>query len=147
MVLKLIQKGNRVRVDYEGRLDDGTIFDTSMHGDHSHPIEFEVGTGQVIPGFDQAVIGMKKDEEKSFVVKAKDAYGMHNLELIQEIPRSSLPQDQEIKLGMIIMAGTPDGRQFPVKISGVSKDKVKIDLNHPLAGKDLNFKIKIVDVE
>ncbi len=146
MANETVKKGNKVKLDYEGSLDSGEIFDSSKHGDHSHPLEFEVGSGKVIPGFDKAVIGMKKDEEKTFVIEAKDAYGEPQKELIQDVPKSSLPQDQELKAGIILMAGTPDGNQFPVRIAEVGKDTVKIDLNHPLAGKNLHFKIKILEI-
>ena len=146
MTNETVKKGSKVKLDYEGKLDGGEIFDSSKHGDHSHPLEFEVGSGKVIPGFDKAVIGMKKDEEKTFVIEAKDAYGEPQKELIQDVPKNSLPQDQELKAGMILMAGTPDGNQFPVRIAEVKKDIVKIDLNHPLAGKNLHFKIKILEI-
>lgn len=143
---QVVKQGDQVKLDYEGSLDDGEIFDTSTHGDHSHPLEFEVGAGQVIPGFDKAVIGMKKGEEKSFIISSKEAYGESKKELIQEVPKDNLPKEQELKAGMVLMAGTPDGRQFPVKVVEVEKNIVKIDLNHPLAGKNLHFKIKILEI-
>jgi len=142
----MIKKGDNLKVDYEGRFENGEIFDTSNHGDHSHPLEFEVGAGQVIAGFDKAVIGMKKGEEKEVKISAKEAYGESNPEMIKEFPRTMIPADQEPKAGMMIFLGTPDGKQFPAKIVQVTKDKLKIDLNHPLAGKNLIFKIKILEI-
>ena len=142
-----IKKGDNVKVEYEGRFENGEIFDSSSHGDHSHPLEFEVGSGKVIAGFDNSMIGMKEGEEKEIKISPKEAYGEPNPQMIKEFPREALPKDQEPREGMVIVLGTPDGRQFPAKIAEVTKDKVKIDLNHPLAGKTLIFKIKIVEVK
>lgn len=142
-----IKKGDKIKVDYEGRFESGEVFDSSRHGEHSHPIEFTAGSSQVIAGFDEAVIGMNVDEEKEFKINAKEAYGECRPDMIKEIPRSSLPQDQEPKQGMVLVIGTPDGHQIPARISEVSKESIKIDLNHPLAGKNLIFKIKIAEIE
>ncbi|MBS3072036.1 peptidylprolyl isomerase [Candidatus Pacearchaeota archaeon] len=142
----MIQKGSKIKVDYEGRFEDGEVFDSSSHGDHSHSLEFEAGSGQVIKGFDEAVIGMNVGEEKEFTIEANEAYGEHKKELKRDIPRNALPQDQEPKVGMVLMLSAPDGMQFPAKIINVDKDKVTIDLNHPLAGKKLIFKIKILEI-
>lgn len=142
-----IKNGNKIKVDYEGRLESGEVFDSSKHGDHSHPLEFGVGSGQVIMGFDEAVIGMKKGEEKEFSIEAKDAYGEINESLEREIPRGVLPEGQEPNAGMVLVIKSPDGREVPVKIKGVDDKNVIIDLNHPLAGKKLIFKIKILEIQ
>lgn len=141
-----VKKGDKVKVEYEGKFEDGEVFDSSNRSGTQQPLEFEAGAGMVVKGFDEAVIGMKKDDEKEFTLKPEEAYGQHNPQLKQDIPRNVLPQDQEPKEGMMLMAATPDGKQIPAKIVGVSEDKVTIDLNHPLAGKTLIFKIKIVDI-
>jgi len=141
----MIVKGNKVSLEYEGRLESGEIFDSSKHGDHSHPLEFTVGEGQVIRGFDAAVLGMKKDEEKEFTINPADAYGEHDERLKQEIPKSALPKEQEPEKGMVLIVQTPQGG-MPVKILEVKKDAVVLDLNHPLAGKKLIFKIKILEI-
>lgn len=146
MAEKTIKKGSKVSLDYEGKLESGEVFDSSKHGDHSHPLEFEAGSGQVIAGFDSAVMGMKVGDEKEFKIEAKDAYGEYNPQLTKEIPRSALPQDQEPKEGMTLMVGTPQG-QFPVVISKVTPTSVTIDMNHPLAGKKLIFNIKVLDID
>lgn len=143
----MIEKGNRVKVEYEGKFEDGEVFDSSTHGDHSHPLEFTVGSGEVIMGFDHAVEGMKEGDEKTFSIEPQEAYGERDPSLEREFPRSALPLDQKPEEGMMIVLGTPDGKKFPARISSVSEDKVKIDLNHPLAGKKLIFKIKVVEVE
>jgi FKBP-type peptidyl-prolyl cis-trans isomerase 2 len=142
-----ITDGNTVVLEYEGKFEDGKVFDSSRHGNHSHPIEFKVGEGRVIPGFEAAVKGMKKGDTKKFSIEPKDAYGEPNPQLIQEIPRSAIPQGQEPKEGMVLAMNSPDGRQFPARIAEVTENKVKLDLNHPLAGKKLIFNIEITDVK
>jgi len=143
-----IKKGDKVKVNYEGRFDDkdGEIFDSSYHGNHTHPIEFEVGSGQVILGFDLAVKGKEKGDDIEITIKPEDGYGSIDPNLKREIPRKALPKDQEPKVGMTLVMKSDDGHQFPVKIIGVNKDKITVDLNHPLAGKTLYFKMNIVDV-
>ncbi len=141
-----IKKGNKIKVEYTGTLDDGTVFDSSKHGDHSHPLEFEVGEGKVIKGFDEAVIGMEKGEEKEFKLKSSEAYGEPNPQAIQKIPRDQLPKDQEPKEGMMLIMKAPTGQQIPAKITEITDKEVTLDLNHPLAGKNLNFKIKIMEI-
>lgn|SRR3989344_5294343 len=143
---KGIKKGDNVSLDYEGRLEDGEIFDSSKHGDHSHPLEFQVGSGQVIPGFEESVLGMEKGQEKEVTIESDKAYGAYNEDMKKDVPRNALPKEQEPQVGMILMLGTPDGQQFPAKITEVTTEKVTIDLNHPLAGKKLVFKIKVLDI-
>lgn len=138
-----VKKGSKVKVDYTGKLEDGTVFDTS---EGKKPLEFEVGAGQIIKGFDDALIGMKKGEEKEIKLKPADAYGEHKPELMKKVPKEHLPKDPEPKAGMMLVLSTPDGRKFPAKIAEVDGKEVTIDLNHPLAGKTLNFKIKVVDI-
>ena len=140
----IVEKGNKVKVDYTGTFDDGVVFDASEK--HGQPLEFEVGTGQVIKGFDDAVLGMKKGEEKKIVISAAEAYGEVRRELHKKVPRAQLPQDQEPKVGMILAVGLPNGQQFPARIVEVTKEDVTIDLNHPLAGKTLHFKIKVAEI-
>ena len=142
-----INNGEYISLDYEGRLESGEIFDSSKHEDHSHPLEFQVGGGQVIPGFETAVLGMKKGEEKEFSIDPERAYGQRNEKLIQKVPRNAVPSDQEPKAGMTLVINTPNGQKFPVKIIDVDKDFISLDLNHPLAGKKLIFKIKILEIK
>jgi len=142
--MKSVEKGDKVKVEYTGKLEDGTIFDSSEK--QGAPLEFEVGAGQVIKGFDEAVIGMEKDEEKKVTIKPEEGYGQRNPELMKDIPKESFPQDQEISPGMIFMIKVQDGRQFPAVISEIKEDAVTIDLNPPLAGKTLIFEIKLLEV-
>src|SRR3989344_3911048 len=118
----IIKQGDKVSVDYEGKFESGEIFDSSKHGDHSHPLEFVAGSRQVIKGFDDAIVGMKKGEEKEFSIEAEDAYGQRNERLKKDIPRDVLPKEQEPKEGMLLMLQSPDGKQFPAKIMSVEKD-------------------------
>ena len=138
-----VKKGDKIKVDYTGSLDNGTVFDTS---EGKQPLEFEVGAGKIIKGFDNAVIGMEKDQEKEIKLKPEEAYGNPNPELVKKIPKTVLPKDQEPKPGMMILMKTKEGHQIPARITGVADNDITIDLNHPLAGKNLNFKIKVVDI-
>lgn len=141
----MIAKGHKIKLDYEGKLETGEVFDSSKHGDHSHPLEFEVGSGMVIKGFDEAVLGMKIGEEKEFKINPEEAYGEYNPSLKREIPRKAIPIEQELKAGMTLMMRTPQG-DMPLNICEVKKEVVVVDLNHPLAGKKLIFKIKILEI-
>ena len=141
-----VKKGDKIKVEYTGTFDDGMVFDSSQHGDHSHPLEFEVGSKQVIKGFDDAVVGTELNEEKTIKLNPENAYGKRDEGKIMRIPRSKLPAEQEPKVGMILGMQTQDGRTVHVKISKVDESEVTVDLNHPLAGKNLNFKVKIVQI-
>jgi FKBP-type peptidyl-prolyl cis-trans isomerase 2 len=141
-----IKKGDKIKVDYEGSFDDGKVFDSSKHGDHNHPLEFEVGAGQVIKGFDEAVVGMELNEEKEIKLTSAEAYGEHDPKKIVKIPKDKLPKEQEPKVGMMLGMQTADGKQVGAKIVEVGDKEITIDVNHPLAGKNLNFKIKISSI-
>jgi FKBP-type peptidyl-prolyl cis-trans isomerase 2 len=141
-----IKEKDTITLDYEGKFETGEVFDSSKHGDHSHPLTFIVGEHQVIPGFENAVIGMEVNEEKEFTIKPEDAYGMPDESLFQEIPRNVLPPEPSPEAGMTLMLQTPQG-DMPVTIKEVKEESVILDLNHPLAGKALIFKIKILKVE
>ena len=141
-----IKKKDKVTLDYEGRFENGEIFDTSKHEEHSHPLTFVVGEKQVIPGFEKAVMGMNVDEEKEFEIAPEDAYGMPDERLYQEVPRNVLPSEPQPEVGMTLIMQTQQGN-IPVMISEVKEDSVMLNLNHPLAGKKLIFKIKVLKVE
>lgn len=138
-----IKKGDTIKVNYTGTLEDGTVFDSNTHGDHTHPLEFTVGSGQLIKGFDDAVIGMKKGESKTVSINAEDGYGPHNKELVRALPRKTDTPD--LKPGTVIGLQTPDGKQFPARVLKMDPKTITVDLNHPLAGKTLTFKIEIVE--
>lgn len=139
----MVKKGDRVEVQYTGKFEDGTIFDQSKEGE---PLEFTVGGGQIIPGFDKAVEGMKLNEEKEVTIKAEDAYGKRDETLKREFPRSSLPETLKPEKGMVIQLQDQTGRPTPVTIVGISDTSITVDLNHPLAGKDLIFNVKVVGI-
>jgi len=140
-----VEKNKLVTIEYEGKFEDGEVFDSSEK--HGKPLDFVTGIGMVVPGFDNAVIGMEKGEEKEVTIEPKDGYGEYNEELKKDIPRDLLPKGQEPKAGMMLGMQTPDGRQIPAMIKEVTGDKIVIDVNHPLAGKKLFFKIKVVDIK
>tara|TARA_Y100000310_G_scaffold285539_1_gene309083 strand:+ start:99 stop:530 length:432 start_codon:yes stop_codon:yes gene_type:complete len=139
-----VEKGNKVKVEYTGTFEDGTVFDSSEK--HGQPLEFEAGSGKVIPGFDNAIVGMEEGEEKEVTIEPKDAYGEPNPELLKKIPRDQLPKEQEPGVGMMLMMSLPNGAQMPAKIAEVNDTEVTLDLNHPLAGKVLKFKLKVVSI-
>jgi FKBP-type peptidyl-prolyl cis-trans isomerase 2 len=140
---KKASEGSTVKIDYVGSFDDGKVFDSSIK--HGQPIEFVVGSGQVIPGFDKAVRGMGVGEEKVVKIEAKDAYGERKDELVKIITRDKLPKEKEPVVGMMIVLGMANGVEIPAIITKVNGDMVTIDLNHPLAGKNLTFKLKLIE--
>jgi FKBP-type peptidyl-prolyl cis-trans isomerase 2 len=142
-----VKNGDTVVIKYEGKLESGEVFDSSEK--HDRPLEFTCGSGMVIPGFDEAVIGMEKGQKKEFEIPPEKAYGEVKEELKREVPKSSIPnpEGQEFKEGMVLMASGSEGQKFPVKITGVRDDLIEIDLNHPLAGKKLIFSIELADVK
>ena len=140
----IVKKGDRVKVQYTGTLQDGTIFDKSKEGE---PLEFTVGSGQIIPGFDKAVEGMKLNEEKKVTIKPEDSYGKRDETAIREFLKSSLPENFKPEKGMVIRLQDQTGRAIPGTITDITENSVTIDLNHPLAGKDLTFNIKVVGIE
>src|SRR3989338_10992170 len=122
-----IKNGDKVKIDYEGTLEDGTVFDSSAQ--HGKPLEFEIGSGQIIKGFEDAIVGMNKSQEKNITLKPEEAYGPYDKKLVKAIPRNVLPPDVEPKAGMMLGVGTPDGHQFPARITEVNTNIVTIDLN------------------
>jgi peptidylprolyl isomerase len=139
-----VKTSDKVKIEYIGTLDDGTVFDSSE--EHGNLLEFEVGGGQVIKGFDDAILGMKEGEEKQFSISPADAYGEHDPTLIQKVPREIFPSDAELATGLLFEAGLPTGEKIPAVITNIEDGIVSVDLNHPLAGKRLNFKIKLFSI-
>jgi peptidylprolyl isomerase len=139
--------GDTVKVEYSGKFSDGKEFDNSAW--HGAPLQFQLGAGQVVPGFEKAIMGMKKGEKKTFTIKAAEAYGVPRPELVREIPRQTLPMDEgseeKFKPGMTIVLGAPNGMKLPAVVREISPTKLVVDFNHPLAGKDLTFEIKLVE--
>jgi peptidylprolyl isomerase len=142
--MSLAKKGDLVAVHYEGSFEDGTVFDSSIS--RGEPIEFELGAGQMIPGFDAAVLGMNLGEEKTVTIPPAEAYGEVNPDHFIEVDRKELPADLNPKLDDYLALNTPDGRQFPVRVAEVSEQSITLDANHELAGKTLIFKIGLVSI-
>ncbi len=139
-----VKKGSKVKIDYTGTFDDGTVFDSSER--HGAPLEFEAGSGQIIKGLDDAMIGMKKGEEKNVEIEPGKAYGDHNPQLLKRLPKEMFPKDKKIEAGMLLALQAPNGSQLPVRVAEVTDKEIVLDLNHPLAGKKLNFKVKVVEI-
>ncbi len=139
-----IENGDKVQVDYKGTLEDGTVFDDSAK--HGKPLEFEIGSGQIIPGFEKAVKEMKEGESKKITLPPAEAYGDPNPQLTQKIPKDKVPTDQKVEAGMMLMLSLPNGQQVPARIVEVGEKEFTVDLNHPLAGKTLTFELKLVKI-
>jgi peptidylprolyl isomerase len=137
------QNGDTVKVHYTGTLDDGTVFDTSVGRD---PLEFTLGERQVIPGFEQAIVGMTPGESKTAEIPADEAYGPHNKEMVVSVDRSDFPNNIEPKVGQMLQLHQPSGQRIAVTVTEVSESSVTLDANHPLAGKDLTFDIQLVEI-
>lgn len=135
--------GDTVRVHYTGKLVDGTIFDSSIDRE---PLKFKIGDGRLIRGFEQAVVGMTPGESKSITIQPDDAYGQHNGDLVWVVDKHDLPADLEPEVGQQLQSIQSDGRKITVTISEVSESSVTIDANHPLAGQDLMFEIKLLEI-
>jgi peptidylprolyl isomerase len=138
------KNGDTVKVHYTGTLEDGTVFDSSKERD---PLQFTLGKGQLIKGFEEAVIGMSVGETKSVRIPSDEAYGSHREDLLLKFNKSDFPPDIEPKGGLVINLVSPDGRNLLATITEISGDSVTLDANHPLAGKDLTFNIDLVEVE
>ena len=135
--------GDAVAVHYTGKLDDGTVFDTSKN---RAPLQFVVGERRVIPGFDRAVTGMSPGETKIADVPAEEAYGPRRPELVMDFPRDRVPPDIAAEVGQKLQVQTHDGQAIPAVVIETSDSSITLDANHPLAGRDLTFEIELVDV-
>ncbi len=140
--MKTVQLDDVIRVHYTGKLEDGTEFDSSKGKD---PIEFKVGQGNLIPGFEKGVVGMKLGETKTISIPSEEAYGDRQEELIAKIDKKEFPSNISPKTGMQLQVKRPDGQTMPVMIIDVSEDTVTLDGNPPLAGETLIFDVEIVE--
>lgn len=141
--MQQVKSGDTVKVHYKGTLDDGTVFDASEGRD---PIEFTVGGGQVIPGFDAGVTGMAVGERRTVKIPADQAYGPHHDEAVLKMPRDQFPAELTIEPGMMLRMQHPSGMPLDVVVTDASNDVVTLDANHPLAGKDLTFDLELVSI-
>jgi FKBP-type peptidyl-prolyl cis-trans isomerase 2 len=139
----MIEKGKIVKIHYSGSLDDGTPFDSSAGRD---PLEFEMGAGMVIPGFEKGVADMEVGEKKTIHIPAIEAYGERREELVMQFDRSQLPEGLEPEVGMGLQMQGPQGQPVPVTVTEVDESSITIDANHSLAGENLNFDLELVEV-
>ncbi|MEA3429854.1 MAG: peptidylprolyl isomerase [Nanoarchaeota archaeon] len=138
------KEGDTVKVEYTGTLDDGQVFDTNSG---KEPLIIKIGDKKLIKGFEEALHGMKPGDEKSIKLEPKDAYGEHQDTLFQTVPKTSFPEKMELKKGTSLSLRDPEGHTIIATVIEVNDKDVKIDLNHPFAGKNLNFKIKLLSIE
>ena len=138
------QNGHLVRIHYVGTLDDGRTFDSSRGRE---PLEFTLGEGAVIAGFEQAVLGMAPGESKTVSLPPEEAYGPHRAELVQEVERGMLPADMPLKPGLQLQAQSRRGDPLVLTVREVGDETVKLDANHPLAGERLTFEIELVELD
>lgn len=141
--MQKVENGLFVSVDYTGTLDNGEVFDSSKG---RQPLEVQMGTGNLIPGFESALMGMSLNESKTFTLSPQEAYGERDPNRTHDFPRSEIPEGMVPQVGQTLMLSTPQGQQVPARVDSIDDTKVVFDLNHPLAGKSLTFDIKVVGI-
>lgn len=138
-----VKSGDKIKVHYHGKLTTGETFDSS---EGREPLEFEVGSGMVIPGFDAGVTGMVIGEKKTITIPVEEAYGPANPSMVIEMPKDRFPADMELAVGMPLVMSDHQGQQFQVVVKDIKEDAVTLDANHPLAGQDLIFDLELVEI-
>ncbi|MEO0455765.1 MAG: peptidylprolyl isomerase [Cyanobacteria bacterium P01_A01_bin.114] len=138
------KQGDTVLIHYTGKLDDGSVFDSSVERD---PLEFSIGAGRVIPGFESAVVGMSPGESKVETIPSEQAYGPRREEMVVQVDRVQIPDEIPLDVGIQLQMQGPQGQQVPVMVTEVSDAKVTLDANHPLAGENLTFEIQLVEIQ
>ena len=138
-----VKQNDTVKVHYTGKLIDGQIFDSSLERE---PLEFTIGDGKLIPGFENAIIDMKLNDKKTVEITKEDAYGDILEELFHQVPKDQLPQDMEPEVGMGLASKGPDGVEHQFRVMEVKEDHIIVDGNHPLAGQDLVFELEVVGI-
>lgn len=137
------KNNDSVKVHYTGKLKDGTVFDSSQD---RNPLQFQLGQGQIIPGFEQAVMGMSPGETKTVNIPSNQAYGPRLEDLIQEVPRQQLPTDMEFQVGQRLQLGQEKEQPMIVEVTEVTDASITLDANHPLAGRELIFDIELLEI-
>ncbi len=137
-----IKHGDTISVNYTGTLESGEVFDSS---EGNPPLKFTVGAGQLIKGFDDTVVGMKKGDKKNVTIAPENAYGERRDDHVVDFPRANIPEDMEMKVGTVVQLSDESGRAFPAVVTEINNDAVKMDVNHPLAGKTLIFDVEIAE--
>ncbi|MCZ4410723.1 peptidylprolyl isomerase [Cryomorphaceae bacterium 1068] len=141
--MEKVKEKDNVSVHYTGTLSDGEVFDSSVNRE---PLSFTVGAGQMIPGFDNAVVGMQIKEKKSVTIPASEAYGEVRPDMVQKISKDQLPPDLNPQVGQQLASQLPSGEQIIVTVAEIGEAEITIDANHPLAGKELTFEIELVEI-
>jgi len=165
--MALAEKGNRVRIDYTGKLEDGTVFDSTLESDdcghddcdtevcddeecgcgcESGPMELTIGGGDFFPQIEEALVGMAPGEKKSVTIPAEEAFGEYDETKVFTVPRSDMPEDLKPEIGDQLVLSNDDDEEMGVTVTGVSDDSVTFDANHPLAGEDLTFELQLVEI-
>lgn len=139
----VIESGSAVGIEYTLKLEDGTTVDSNVGGS---PLTFTQGSGEILPALEEALLGAKVGDTKEVLLTAENGYGPVNPAAFQEVPLDKLPEDARVA-GTMLMAGGPDGQEHPVRVHEVKEETVVLDFNHPLAGKTLNFDIKVLSIE
>jgi FKBP-type peptidyl-prolyl cis-trans isomerase 2 len=141
--MQKVKNGDVINIHYTGTLSDGTVFDSSEGRD---PLKFTVGEGMVITGFDKGVLDMEINQEKTININELEAYGPYNADMIIEMPIDQVPADMNPTVGMEVHLSDPEGNVMPVIVTELNDKTIKLDANHPLAGKDLTFKLQLVSI-
>lgn len=142
-IMEKVEKGLFVSINYKGTLENGEVFDSSHD---CNPLEVEIGTGNLIQGFENALMGMALNETKTFTLTPEEAYGHVDKEGFHTFPKTDVPPEMNPQVGDTISLSSPDGQQIPARISLIDDEKVVVDLNHPLAGETLTFDIEVVAI-
>ena len=141
--MSTVKENDTIKVHYTGKFADGQVFDSSLERE---PLEAQLGQGQLIPGFEKALIDMAVNEKKTVNITKEEAYGEINKELFQKVPKTELPEDMKPEVGMGLVGSRPDGSQQQFRVSEVNDDHIVIDANHPLAGQDLIFDLELIAI-
>ena len=142
--MSAIKNGDKISVHYRGTLDDGTEFDSSYN--RGETITFEVGSGQMIPGFDTGVVGMSVGETREITIEPAEAYGPRTDDAIQDIPKTNFPENFQFIVGQQVQGTGPNGENLTAVLVAENTDTATLDFNHPLAGKNLNFSVELVEI-
>ncbi len=139
-----VKENDTVRVHYTGKLANGEVFDSSVDRE---PLEFTLGQGQIIPGFEKGVLNMEVDEKKTIEIPSAEAYGERREDMMQEVPKDQLPPEIDPKVGMGLVSKTPQGQEMRLTVAEVKDNSIVVDANHPLAGQDLVFDVQLVEIK
>lgn len=141
--METIENGSTVQVHYTGTLDNGEVFDSSRERE---PLQVTIGQGQLINGFENALMGMAVNEKKTFTLEPSEAYGQRDQEAVRSFPRDQIPPGMDVQVGQTVALSTTDGQQIPAKVTELDNNSIILDLNHPLAGERLTFAIEVVGI-